>query len=115
MEKVRVSEDLLIVKDLIGKPKRYFNEKIEIRKQLEDLGYKVKEIEKKIESGGSFDLKKIREILYILKDKELSSSDVGKILKISRNRANEYLIKMERDGILESRFVGKKKLYTCKK
>jgi Fic family protein len=114
MEKVEISEDLLRVKDLIGKPKRYFNEKVEIKNQLEELGYKIEEIEKKIEDRGNFDLRKIKEIIFLLDDKELNSTEVGKILKISRNRANEYLIKMEKDGILTSRFVGKKKFYMVK-
>ena len=114
MEKVKISEDLLKVKDLIGKPKRELGEVTILTNQLKDFGYKIEEIKKRIENRGKFDLKRIKEIIFLLSDKELTASDVGKILKISRNRASEYLLKMERDEILESRFVGKKKYYSMK-
>ncbi len=112
MTKINISEDLLIVKDLIGKPRKSFNEEIEINFQLKELGHKVEEIKKKIEGKSNFDLKKIKSVTFLLNDKEMISSEVGNILKISRNRANEYLKKMENDKILGSRFIGKKKYYT---
>ena len=111
MKKVKISEDLLMVKDLIGKPRRDFNENMVIKTQLSELGHKIDDIEKKIYGKGNFDLKKINEIVFLLRDRKMNSSEVGKVLKISRNRASEYLNKMESDIILESHFVGKKKYY----
>ncbi len=113
MTKINISEDLLIVKDLIGKPRKSFNEEIEVNCQLKELGYKVEEIKKKIEGKSNFDLKKLKSVTFLLNDKEMTSSEVGIVLKISRNRANEYLKKMEKDKLLGSRFVGKKKYYTA--
>ncbi|MCD6274744.1 MAG: winged helix-turn-helix transcriptional regulator [Candidatus Aenigmarchaeota archaeon] len=115
MNKIKISEDLLRIKDLIGKPKRNFSEEREIKSQLIELGHKIEEIDRKIEGKNNFDLKKIRGIIFLLKDRELTSSEVGKVLRISRNRANEYLRRMELDNILKSRFVGKKKYYTVYK
>jgi len=115
MNKIKISKDLLKIKDLIGKPKRNFNEEVEIKTQLKELGHKVEEISKKIDRKNNFDLKKIKGIIFLLKDRELTSSEVGKVLKISRNRASEYLKKMELDSILKSRFIGKKKYYTILK
>ncbi len=112
MTRITISEDLLIVKDLIGKPRKSFNEEIEVNCQLKELGYKVEEIKKKIEGKSNFDLKKLKSVTFLLNDKEMTSSEVGNVLKISRNRANEYLKKMENDKLLGSRFVGKKKYYT---
>ncbi len=114
MKKVEISEDLLRVKDLIGKPKRNLNESTILTNQLKDFGYKIEEIEKKIENRGKFDLKRIKELIFLLSDKELNANEVGRILKISRNRASEYLLKMEKDEILKSRFIGKKKYYFMK-
>ena len=113
MTRINISEDLLTIKDLIGKPRKSFNEEIEVTCQLKELGYKVEEIKKKIEGKSNFDLKKLKSITFLLNDKEMISSEVGNALKISRNRANEYLKKMENDKILGSRFVGKKKYYVA--
>lgn len=112
MNKIKISEDLLKIKDLIGKPRRNFSEEIEIKTQLKELGHKVENMGKKVEGKSNFDLKKIKGIIFLLKDRELTSSEVGKVLKISRNRASEYLKKMELDNILKSKFIGKKKYYT---
>lgn len=111
MERVKISEDLLKIKDLVGKPGRMFNKEKRIATELKQLGHKVEEIEKRIRERG-FDLRRVNEIIFLLQDRELNSSDVGKILRISRNRASEYLKKMELDKILKSRFKGKKKFFS---
>ena len=113
MKKVKISDDLLLIKNLIGKPRRDFNEEMVIKTQLSELGHKIEDIEKKIYGKGNFDLKKINEIVFLLKNQKMNSSEVGKVLKLSRNRASEYLKKMEIDKILKSSFAGKKKFYTA--
>ena len=110
-KKTKISDDLLKVKDLIGKPRRNLSESSTIKLQLEELGHKIQDLEKKIEGSGSFDLKRVKEIIFLLKNKEMTALDVGKMLKLSRNRTSEYLKKMEVENILESRVVGKKKYY----
>lgn len=112
MDRVKVSENLLKIKDLIGKPRRNFSEEKEIKTQLEELGHRVEDMENKIRGKENLDLKKIKGIIFLLKDRKLNSSEVGRVLKISRNRASEYLKRMEDDKILKSGFIGKKKYYT---
>lgn len=114
-KKTKISDDLLKVKDLIGKPIRNLSESSTIKLQLEELGHKIQDLEKKIEGTGSFDLKRVKEIIFLLKNKEMTALDVGKMLKLSRNRTSEYLKKMEVEDILESRVVGKKKYYQIAK
>ncbi len=114
-QKIKISEDLLKIKDLVGKPRRSTYEESEIKTQLKELGYRVEEIGKKVGGKGNLDLKKIKGIIFLLKDREMSSPEIGKILKISRNRASEYLKKMEVDNILKSSFIGKKKYYSVLK
>jgi Fic family protein len=110
--KVVVSTDLLLVKDLIGKPRRNIKEEEEFKKKLHNLGHKVDEIEKLVKANqGNLDPKRKKEIIFLVENKEMTAEDIGKILKMSRNRANEYLKGMEREGILSSRFFGKKKYY----
>ena len=52
-----------------------------------------------------------REILKHLNGKKLSSEDVGNILGISRSRANQILIEMERKGLIYRIKYGKKILW----
>ena len=44
MERIKISEDLLKIKDLIGKPGRSFDKEKEIATELKQLGHKVEEI-----------------------------------------------------------------------
>jgi Fic family protein len=52
-----------------------------------------------------------REVLKHLNGNKLSSEDIGKILGISRSRANQILIEMERKGLIYRIKYGKKILW----
>jgi len=109
---ISISRDLLIIKDLISRPRRTFEKSDDFRYQLQQMGYKVEKIEKAIaEKKSRLDPQKIKDIIMALETGEKTSSQVGEILKMSRNRSNEYLKAMEQQGILLSRFSGKKKYY----
>jgi len=41
----------------------------------------------------------------------LSAQDIAKIIGLSRTRVVEYLVEMEQNGIVKSKYEGKKKLY----
>ena len=52
--------------------------------------------------------------LILQKHKELTSSELSRIIKLSRTRCNEYLKEMENDGILVSRINCRKKIYSLR-
>ena len=52
--------------------------------------------------------------LILQKYKELTSSELSKIIKLSRTRCNEYLKEMENEGILLSKSNCRKKLYSLR-
>ncbi|MEM5778593.1 MAG: winged helix-turn-helix domain-containing protein [Candidatus Aenigmatarchaeota archaeon] len=52
--------------------------------------------------------------LILQKHKELTSSELSKIIKLSRTRCNEYLKEMENDGILTSKIRCRKKFYSLR-
>jgi len=70
----------------------------------------------KIEEVGMPLSKKNRELIKILLKRhgKLTSKQVADLLGISRTRAVEYLVEMEREGIVEGKFEGKKKYYYLK-
>jgi uncharacterized membrane protein len=45
---------------------------------------------------------------------EITSSQLSKIIKLSRTRCNEYLVEMEKEGILVSKSKGRKKFYSVR-
>jgi response regulator of citrate/malate metabolism len=49
--------------------------------------------------------------LILQKHKELTSSELSRLIKLSRTRCNEYLKEMENDQILSSKINCRKKLY----
>ena len=49
--------------------------------------------------------------LIIQRYGEMTSSKLSNIIKLSRTRCNEYLVEMEKDGILVSEMRGKQKFY----
>ena len=113
-KKVSVSEDLLKVKDLIGRAShiRVRNLREEILTQLKELGYRMNEIEKKIKKNeSSVTLKRKKQIIFLLKEKKMTAGEVGKYLNLSRNRANEFLKALERDGIVSWIVRGRKKYF----
>ena len=117
MGKVKISEDLLRIKDLVGRAgqPRVRNVKDEVVTQLKELGYRIEKIEKnskKLES--SVNLKRKKQMIFLLKEKPMSAADVGKALKLSRNRANEYLKAMEKEGIIKGSIRERKKYYSVR-
>lgn len=115
--KVFVSEDLLTIRNLIGRPRRIKvrDSTEELLIQLKELGYRIEVLEKnKRESEKSITPKRKKQILFLLKNRKMISEDVGRALGISRTRANEYLKFMEEEGILASEKVGRKKFYMIK-
>jgi DNA-binding transcriptional ArsR family regulator len=117
MGKIKISEDLLKVKDLIGRnPKvKMRNVKEEVLTQLQELGHRVDSLEKMFKKGETnVSLKRKKEILFLLKGREMSPSEVGRALSLSRTRTNEYLKLLEKEKFIEGKFKGKSKYYTLK-
>ena len=52
--------------------------------------------------------------LILQKYKELTSSQLSTLIKLSRTRCNEYLKEMENEGILLSKINCRKKLYSIR-
>jgi DNA-binding transcriptional ArsR family regulator len=97
--KTQMEEVISLLKNL--------NRKIDgIRKILEKRE-KVKESQKILETK--------EKIISILKEhKSISPSELSKLIGLSRTRCNEYLKKLENEGLLKSIRVGKKKVYRLK-
>jgi response regulator of citrate/malate metabolism len=59
---------------------------------------------------------KTKDVIKLISQKhqELTSSELSKIIKLSRTRCNEYLKEMENEGILMSRINCRKKLYSLR-
>jgi len=117
VNKIKVREDILKVKSLIQEPGaiRVRSDLEEIMAQLRELGMKVEELRRKWESErGSISLKRKKQIIALLKNKEMTALEIGRALGISRTRATEYLKKLEREGIVEGRYIGKRKYYGLK-
>lgn len=117
MEKIKVREDVLRLKALISEPRnlRIRNEAEEYLTQLRELGFRLEEIEKRLdekESGVGFKRKK--QMVSILRSGKKTSTEVGRVLGISRTRASEYLNKLEGEGIILSVRVDRKKYYSLK-
>lgn len=114
--KVIISEDLLKIKGMIGRPRkiRIRDSREEVLIQLKELGYKIETMEKNHNIEKSIAPKRKKQIIFLLKGRKLNSPDVGRALGLSRSRANEYLKFMEEEGILSSEKKGRKKLYTVK-
>lgn len=115
--KVIISEDLLKVKDMIGRPSRIKvrDSREEVLTQLKEMGYRIDVMERgKKEGEMSIAPKRKKQILFILKDRKMTSPEVGKALGLSRSRSNEYLKFMEEEGLLVGEKKGRKKLYALK-
>ena len=117
MSKVKISEDILKIKDLVGRPKKVRSRDIkeEILIQLKELNHRVETIEKKLKDKEStVTLRRKKQIIFLLKNNKLTPSQVAQQLNLSRARANQYLKRMEEEGILQGEFKGKKKFYKVK-
>ena len=117
MDKIRVREDVLRLKALISEPRnlRVRNDLEEFLSQLQDLGYRLEQLETQVSNKGStIELKRKNQILSLLRSKDMTSVEIGKALKISRTRASEYLNSLEKEGILLSKRIDRKKYYMIK-
>jgi predicted transcriptional regulator len=115
--KVIISEDLLKIKNIIGRPKKIKirDSREEVLIQLKELGYKIETMEKnKKEADKSIAPKRKKQIIFLLKGRKFTSPDVGRALGLSRSRANEYLKFMEDEGLLKGEKRGRRKFYTLK-
>ena len=117
MKKVKISEDLIKVKDLVGRAShvRVRNVRDEVMTQLSELGYRMEKLEKgSAKMGSNVNLKRKKQIIFLLKEKSMTAADIGKALKLSRNRANEYLKSIEKEGIIKGSIIERKKYYSVK-
>ncbi len=117
---MKVRDDLLKVKDFIRKPAKarpYPEDVDQVVLQLKSLDEKIDEIKEFLMSKkeSPVKLKRKKQIIYVLKEKgKLTATGLSRTLKISRNRSNEYLRELEKQGIVEGLSVGKKKFYRMK-
>ncbi|MDI6826511.1 MAG: helix-turn-helix domain-containing protein [Candidatus Aenigmarchaeota archaeon] len=116
MEKIEINKDLVKIRSLIGRIKKVkVREDLdEILTQLKELDQKVEDIEKALKRKKQTPkiLRKKKQIIFLLRQKvELAPSELGKILNLSRSRANEYLKEMEKEKIVKGILKGRKKFY----
>lgn len=111
-----------------------------IEQKMDDILFRLREVEKKLEGVKReriHDLleyekvakgtdKKAPESLRTLKvksmikslleeHKKLTSSDLSKLMNLSRTRCNEYLIELERQSVVKGTTYRRKKFYELKK
>jgi len=87
-----------------------------MNKKLEDLEKRISEDVE--EQTGSIPLTvKNRSAIKLIIERygEVTSSQLSKLIKLSRTRCNEYLVEMEKDGILVSKREGRKKFYSLRR
>jgi biotin operon repressor len=111
-----------------------------MEQKMDDILFRLREMEKKIESvrrerihdlleyqkvsgsdgrrkPDSMRTLKVKSMIKSLLEEhgKLSSSDLSRLLKLSRTRCNEYLIELEREGMLTGTTVRRKKFYELAK
>jgi uncharacterized membrane protein len=87
-----------------------------MNKKLEDLEKRISDDVE--EQTGSIPLTlKNRSAIKLIIERygEVTSSQLSKLIKLSRTRCNEYLVEMEKDGILVSKREGRKKFYSLRR
>ncbi len=113
-KKTTVVKDLIEIKDEIrgSLPKFYFGDRI-LYQQLQKINQNIDDIKSSMQKKSSSVLfKRKKEIIDILvKQKKIDSTELAKMVNISRTRCNEYLKEMEREGITKSSTVDKKRYY----
>ena len=89
-----------------------------LNKKIDRINEKLKSIDSVIESDGiklpsqTKSAKTIEAIKLILeKHGEMTALELGKLIKLSRTRCNEYLKEMEDIGVLVSKTISRKKVY----
>jgi len=94
--------------------KRIHSELDELNKRFEELKDVVVGVKKDGESSRKKKVKK--EIVRLIQEnKRLNPTQLGKLLGLSRVRANEYLREMEDDKILKGLIIKKRKFYMLEK
>jgi len=92
-----------------------------VNRKIDTLNTKIRAFEEVASTNGfeikpqTMSLKTKGAIKLILqKHKELTSSELSRLIKLSRTRCNEYLKEMENEGILMSKINCRKKLYSIR-
>jgi response regulator of citrate/malate metabolism len=89
-----------------------------VNRKIDTINTKIRAFEQ-VASTNGLDIKpqtmsvKTKEAIRLILQKhmELTSAELGKLIKLSRTRCNEYLKEMENDGILASKINCRKRLY----
>jgi response regulator of citrate/malate metabolism len=92
-----------------------------LNRKIDTLNSKIKAFEE-VASTSGIEIKpqtmtvKTKDAIKLILQKysELTSSELSRIIKLSRTRCNEYLKIMENEGILKSRINCRKKLYSLR-
>lgn len=92
-----------------------------VNRKIDTINTKIKAFED-VASTNGFEIKpqtmslKTKDAIKLIlqKHRELTSSDLGRLIKLSRTRCTEYLKEMENQGILASRINCRKKLYSLR-
>ncbi|MFH0896867.1 MAG: winged helix-turn-helix transcriptional regulator [Candidatus Bathyarchaeota archaeon] len=89
-----------------------------VNRKIDTINTKIRAFEE-VASTNGLDIKpqtmsvKTKEAIKLILQKhtELTSSELGRLIKLSRTRCNEYLKEMENNGILTSKINCRKKMY----
>jgi len=83
--------------------------------KLDKLAQRINVIEEKIEEDKEEGVRKFKvkeQILSLLgQHKKLSSSELSKLINLSRTRCNEYFRELSKEGLTEGIIVGRQKYY----
>ena len=118
MRRISIKEDILRVKTLIQNPR-----KLSVRPEIEEVMIQVRELSNKLDelrknwekSQTTTSLKRRKQILVVLKRGNMTATEVGRAMGISRTRATEYLKKLEKEGLVRGEKKGKRKYYFLNK
>jgi len=144
-KKKEMLDSLLILKNKLQKERLKVQKGEEIKtpwveQKMEDILFRLRELEKKIEDvkrdrihefldyeklasrsrtvdGESIRTLKVKGIIKSLlgEHKKLTSAQLSKLINLSRTRCNEYLIDMERKGIVKGTTIRRQKFYELAK
>jgi Fic family protein len=141
----REINSLLVLKSKLNQERVKLREDFDSRKadwieqKMDDILFRLREVEKRLEgvrrerihdlleyekltkkSGEkpeSLRTLKVKSMIKSLLEehKKLASSDLSNLLNLSRTRCNEYLVELEREGVVQGTTVRRKKFYMLKK